>query len=118
MTDQEAKSRAKQVVGKCAFSAFATVDKNGCPQLRAMMQVAVDDDLTAYYITHRQSTKCGQIAANPCVSSLWADVVAPISDATGGDATAGDIALISGRRVVCSRIRCTSARNAWVSASS
>ena len=80
MTDQEAKSRAKQVIGKCMFSAFATVDENGCPQTRAMMPVTVDDDLTVYYITSRQSAKCSQIAANPLVSSLWTDVVEPMSD--------------------------------------
>ena len=80
MTDQEAKARAREVIGKCMSSAFATVDENGCPQMRAMMPVAVDDDLTAYYITSRQSAKCSQIAANPRVSSLWTDVVEPMSD--------------------------------------
>lgn len=80
MTDQEIKSRAKQVIEKTGFSAFATVDEAGCPQIRAMMPVGVEDDLTTYYITGRPTAKCGQIAANPHVSSLWTDIVEPMKD--------------------------------------
>ena len=80
MSDQEVKTRAREVIGKGAFPAFATVDESGCPQMRAMMPVAVEDDFTIYYITHRQSAKCRQIAANPSVSTLWSDVVEPMRD--------------------------------------
>lgn len=80
MIDQETAARAKQVMAKCAFPALATVDENGCPQIRAMMPVAVDDDFTVYYITSRMSAKCRQVAAKPCASTLWTDVVEPMRD--------------------------------------
>ena len=80
MTDQEAKTFAREVIGKPGFPAFATADENGCPQMRAMMPVTVEDDFTIYYITGRPTAKCGQIAANPSVSTLWTDVVEPMSD--------------------------------------
>jgi general stress protein 26 len=78
MTNQEAVARAKETIGKSSFPAFATVDENGCPQCRAMMPVLVDDDLTVYYITSRQSAKCSQIKANPMASTLWTEVVEPM----------------------------------------
>lgn len=80
MTSQEAKTHAKEVIGKCMFPAFATVDENGCPRIRAMMAAAVDEDLTVYYITSRMTSKCRHIAANPNVSSLWTDIVEPMRD--------------------------------------
>ncbi|MHB9037768.1 MAG: pyridoxamine 5'-phosphate oxidase family protein [Armatimonadota bacterium] len=82
MTNQEAIAKAKEIIGRCGFTALATVDNNGSPQIRAMMIMpgAVEDDLTVYYITHRQTAKCSQIAANSKVSSLWTEVVDPMSD--------------------------------------
>lgn len=80
MNDQEIKAQARQVFGKCMFPSFATVDENGCPQMRAMMAAGIDEDFTVYYITSRLSAKCAQIAANPKVSSLWTDVVEPMRD--------------------------------------
>ena len=78
MNDQEVKARAKEIIGKCMFPAFATVDEHGCPQMRAMMPVKVEDDFTLYYITGRMTAKCRQIAANPKVSTLWTHVVDPM----------------------------------------
>jgi general stress protein 26 len=78
--NQDAKSRAKEIMGKSPFPAFATVDENGCPQIRAMMPCTVDDDLTTYYITSRQSAKCRQLAANPYCSTLWSEVIEPMKD--------------------------------------
>ncbi len=80
MTNQEALTQARETIGKSPFTSFATVDENGCPQSRAMMAAAVDDDLTVYYITSRQSAKCAQIKANPMASSLWTEVVEPMSN--------------------------------------
>jgi general stress protein 26 len=80
MNAQEAKERGRQIIGKGMFPAFATIDEKGCPQIRSMMPVAVDEDLTIYYCTHRQTGKCRQIAANPKVSTLWSDVVSPMTD--------------------------------------
>jgi len=80
VTDQEAKTLAREVIDKCMFPAFATVDENGCPQIRAMMPVAVEDDFTVYYVTGRPTAKCSQIAANPSCSTLWTDVVDPMAD--------------------------------------
>jgi general stress protein 26 len=62
------------------FPSLATVDETGCPQMRAMMSVMVDDDLTTYYITSRMSAKCSHIAKNPYASSLWTDVLDPMKD--------------------------------------
>ena len=80
MNEQDAKTLARQTMSKCMFPAFATVDEHGCPQIRAMMPTTIDDDFTSYYITSRQSAKCRHITANPKVSSLWTDVVDPMSD--------------------------------------
>lgn len=80
MNEQDAKVRAKEIIGKSPFTSFATVDEAGCPQIRAMMPAGVDDDLTVYYITARPTAKCRQIAANPKVSSLWTEVVEPMSN--------------------------------------
>ena len=80
MNDQEVKARAREIIGKCPFPAFATVDKQGCPQMRAMMPVKIDDDFTAYYITSRMTAKCRQISANPKVSTLWTEIVDPMKD--------------------------------------
>ena len=80
MNDQEVKARAREIIGKCAFPAFATMDEQGCPQMRAMMPVTVEDDFAVYYITSRMTAKCRQIAANPKVSTLWTHVVDPMRD--------------------------------------
>ena len=80
MNDQEVKTRAREIIGKCMFPAFATVDERGCPQMRAMMPTAVEDDFTVYYVTHRMTAKCRHIAANPKVSTLWTHVVDPMRD--------------------------------------
>ena len=80
MNDQEVNARAREIIGKCAFPAFATVDEHGCPQMRAMMPVAVEDNFTVYYITSRMTSKCRQIMANPKVSTLWMHVVDPMRD--------------------------------------
>jgi len=80
MDKSEAISQARSIIEKCPFTAFATCDENGFPQSRAMMAAAVDDDLTTYYITHRGSAKCGQIAANPNCSSMWMEVVEPMTN--------------------------------------
>jgi len=80
MNDQEMKTRAKEIIGKCAFPAFATVDERGCPQMRAMMPVTVEDGFTVYYVTHRMTAKCRHIAANPKVSTLWMHVVDPMKE--------------------------------------
>lgn len=80
MNDQDVKARARDIVEKCAFPAFATMDEQGCPQMRAMMPVAVEDDFTVYYVTHRMTAKCRHINANPKVSALWTHVVDPMRD--------------------------------------
>lgn len=80
MSDQEVLSKAKQIIGKCVFPAFTTIDENGYPQSRAMMVSGLDDDFTSYYITSRTSSKCSQIAENPNVSTLWTSVVEPMRD--------------------------------------
>jgi general stress protein 26 len=80
MNDQELKARAREVIGKCMFPAFATVDEHGCPQMRAMMPVTVGDDFTVYYVTSRMTAKCRQISANPKVSTLWTEIVDPMKD--------------------------------------
>ena len=80
MNDQEVKTRAREIIGKSPFPAFATVDERGYPQMRAMMPVLVEDDFTLYYITSRMASKCRQIAANPKVSTLWTHVVDPMKE--------------------------------------
>lgn len=80
MTNQDAIKKAKEVIEKCPFPAFATVDGEGCPQVRAMMPVLIDDDLKVFYITHRMSDKCRQIAANPNASNFWSYVVEPMAN--------------------------------------
>lgn len=80
MSDQEVLSKAKDVIAKCMFPAFTTIDENGFPQSRAMMASGLDDDFTVYYITSRTSAKCKQIAVNPNVSTLWTSVVEPMRD--------------------------------------
>jgi general stress protein 26 len=80
MNDQEIRTRAKEIMGKCTFPAFATVDENQCPQIRAMMPVAVEDDFTLHYVTSRMSSKCRHIKANPKVSTFWSHVVEPMSN--------------------------------------
>ena len=80
MDDQEVKTRAREVIGKCQFPAFATVDDRGYPQMRGMMPVLVEDDFTVYYITSRMASKCRQIAASPKVSTLWMHVVDPMKE--------------------------------------
>lgn len=80
MNDQEAKVRAREIIGKDMFPSFATVDEHGCPQIRAMMPVTVADDFTVYYITGRMTSKCRQIASNPKVSTLWTHVVDPMKE--------------------------------------
>ncbi|MHB1457500.1 MAG: pyridoxamine 5'-phosphate oxidase family protein [Armatimonadota bacterium] len=80
MSKQELFVKAKQIIGRCMFPAFTTIDENGFPQSRAMMVSGLDDDYTVYYITSRTSAKCSQIAANPSVSTLWTNVVEPMFD--------------------------------------
>lgn len=80
MSNQEIFDKAKQIIGKCPFPAFTTIDENGFPQSRAMMVSGLDDDHTLYYITSRTSAKCSQIEANPNVSTLWTSVVEPMRD--------------------------------------
>ncbi len=80
MNDQEIRTKAREIIRQCMFPAFATVDEDQCPQIRAMMPVAVEDDFTLHYITGRMSSKCGQIKANPKVSTLWTHVVEPMRD--------------------------------------
>lgn len=80
MSDQKMFNKAKQIIAKCMFPAFTTIDENGFPQSRAMMVAGLDDDYTVYYITSRTSAKCSQIAANPNVSTLWTSVVEPMLD--------------------------------------
>jgi general stress protein 26 len=78
--NDEIKTRAKDVIAKCPFPAFATVDDRGFPQMRGMMPVLVEDDFTVYYITSRMASKCRHIAANPRVSTLWMHVVDPMKE--------------------------------------
>ena len=92
--DDQTRARAKEIIGKSPFTAFATVDEQGCPQVRAMMPVVVEDDFTVYYITGRPTAKCGQISACPKVSSLWTHVVDPMKEWSSvlikGEATVSD----------------------------
>lgn len=78
--DEGLRSRAKDVISKSPFPAFATVDGQGYPQQRGMMPVLVDDDFTVYYITHRGASKCANIAGNPKASTLWMHVVDPMKE--------------------------------------
>lgn len=78
--DQATAARAREIMGKSMFTSFATVDENGCPQSRAMMPTTIEDDFTVYYVTNRMTAKCRQIGANPKVSSLWTEVIEPMSN--------------------------------------
>jgi general stress protein 26 len=78
--DEAMATRAKEIMRKSTFTSFATVDENGCPQMRAMMPAAIEDDFTVYYITSRLTAKCRQIAANSKVSSLWSEVIEPMAN--------------------------------------
>ena len=80
MSEQELKAQAKKVIGKIKFPSFTSIDENGFPQSRPMMVISVEDDFTVHYITSRNSSKCGHIAANPKVSSLWVNIVDPMKD--------------------------------------
>jgi len=80
MNDQEVRTKAREVIGKCMFPAFATVDENQCPQIRAMMPIVVGEDFTLHYVTSRMSSKCRHIQANPKVSTFWSNVVDPMKE--------------------------------------
>ena len=80
MNDQEVRTKAREVIGKCMFPAFATVDENQCPQIRAMMPLVVEEDFTLHYVTSRMSSKCKHIQANPKVSTFWTNVVDPMKE--------------------------------------
>lgn len=78
--DQATAARAREIMGKSMVTSFASIDENGCPQIRAMMPTAIEDDFIVYYITSRMTSKCRQIQANPKVSSLWSEVIDPMTN--------------------------------------
>jgi len=63
--------KAGDVINSTEFGILTTIDSNGHPQSRAMANVGTDEDMTVYFITARDSTKCAHIAANPKVSVFW-----------------------------------------------
>lgn len=70
-------SAARDVMSAAPFVAFATVDEQGRPAVRAMDALAPDGDLIVWFATNPRSRKVGQLRADPRVALHYLDADGP-----------------------------------------
>jgi general stress protein 26 len=76
MTIQEAKDKALQLIEKSKTAVLATVDENGYPNMRAMLNLEWDGLKTIWFSTNASAKKIKQITNNPKAGAYFFDETA------------------------------------------
>jgi general stress protein 26 len=71
MDCKELAKNAAEVIKACGVGVLTTTDPQGYTQSRVMANLGIDDDMTTYFATARDTAKCAHIAGNPKVSVFW-----------------------------------------------
>ncbi|MEE2898687.1 MAG: pyridoxamine 5'-phosphate oxidase family protein [Gemmatimonadota bacterium] len=70
-------SAARDVMSAAPYVAFATVDEEGRPAVRAMDALAPDEGLVVWFATNPRSRKVDQLRADPRVALHYLDTDGP-----------------------------------------